>query len=260
MLLLVISMSSPAFAVRFVAYCFPAIALLAGAALDALGWLAGTAALIAIVLAGLPLQLAERAPSGHGSDIRLVDQIIAAHRRPGDAVLYGTLAAQYRQFAYPYGLASLRDVSLLQTPAEAGNLTGTTVDGTVLYQRLATVSRLWLYGGGPDAQAIDLGIAQRAGFRPVQVWHVGGTPVELCARPPHRRRPAPADRRRDAAPGIGQHNMTKLEALASRLVVATTGQPPHHHSGLGLFQHPPQGPSSTRQMRVTAPVAHHISG
>ena len=35
-LLLVISMSSPAFAVRFVAYCFPAIALLAGAALEAL--------------------------------------------------------------------------------------------------------------------------------------------------------------------------------------------------------------------------------
>ena len=117
-LLLVISISSPAFAVRFVAYGFPAIALLAGAALDALGWLAGAAGLIAIVLAGLPLQLGERAPGGHGSDIRLVDQIIAAHRRPGDAVLYGTLAAQYRQFAYPYGLASLRDITLLQTPAK----------------------------------------------------------------------------------------------------------------------------------------------
>ena len=114
-LLLVASINyySPLYAARYVAYCVPAIALLAGAALDALGWAAGAAGLIAIVLAGLPLQLSERGPGGHGWDIRTADRIIAAQRRPGDAVLYGQLVTQYQRFAYPYGLASLRDINLL---------------------------------------------------------------------------------------------------------------------------------------------------
>ena len=92
---------SPLYAVRYVAYCVPAIALLAGAALDALGWAAGAAGLIAIVLAGLHLQLSERGPGGHGWDIRTADRIIAAHRRPGDAVLYGQLVTQYQQIRLP---------------------------------------------------------------------------------------------------------------------------------------------------------------
>ncbi len=109
----------------YIAFCIPAAALLAGAALAALGQLAGLAALVAIAVAGLPAQIAQRAPGGHGFNIRRVEQIVAWQARPGDAVL--NLSTRTRrqaggeergfEAAYPYGLAALHDISQGATPA-----------------------------------------------------------------------------------------------------------------------------------------------
>ncbi len=180
-LMLGISLITPVYAERFVAYCLPAVALLAGAALDALGWAAGIAALTAIVVIGLPLQLNVRTATAHGSNLRLEDQIIAANRRPGDAALYGLPNTQYQQYAYPYGMWSLRDISLAETPAASDSLTGTLVDPQVLADRLAHVSRVWLVGGGPGAIAINSGIVEHAGFRLVHSFPPYS--LELYARP-----------------------------------------------------------------------------
>jgi mannosyltransferase len=176
-----VSLITPVYAMRFVAYCIPAVALLTGAALDALGWVAGIAALTAIVVIGLPLQLRVRTATAHGSNLRAEDQIIAANRRPGDAALYGLLPTQYQQFAYPYGMSSLSDISLAQTPAESGTLTGTLVDPQVLADRLAHVSRVWLVGGGPGAIAVNAGIVKSSGFRFVHGWPPYA--LQLYARP-----------------------------------------------------------------------------
>ena len=180
-LMLGVSLITPVYAMRFVAYCIPAVALLTGAALDALGWVAGIAGLTGIVLIGLPLQLNVRTATGHGSNLRLKDQIIAANRRPGDAALYGLPATQYQQYAYPYGLWSLSDIALAETPAESDSLTGTVVQPQVVVDRLAHVARVWIVGGGQGVIAIDSGIVESAGFRLVHSWPQYG--LELYARP-----------------------------------------------------------------------------
>lgn len=176
------ALSSPMYALRYVIFCEPAIALLAGAALAALGWAAGTATLAVIVAVALPVQLQFRSPTGHGRNLRKADQIIAAHERPGDAVLFGTRFGQYQRFAYPYGLVSLRDIALVRTPAQAGTLTGTTVHGQALGKRLGGVSRVWLIGGNGRLGSPLVQLLARAGFRPVQVWRIPLSRVQLYVR------------------------------------------------------------------------------
>ena len=132
-ILLAASLIHPVYTIRYIAFCIPAAALLAGAAAAALGWMAALAALVAITLAGLPAQIAQRASGGKGFNIRRVEQVVARHARPGDAVLNLSTrsrrqaAGEERGFeaAYPYGLAALRDISQGATPAQSGTLGGT---------------------------------------------------------------------------------------------------------------------------------------
>jgi mannosyltransferase len=182
MVLLIASYITPIYTVRYVIYCLPAAALLCGAALDAFGWVAGTVALAVIVLAGWPVQTAQRGVTGHGRNLQEVDRVIAAHYQPGDAVLYGGLPTQYQQFAYPYGMAQLRDLQIAQTPAQSGTLTGTMVSGTVVRDRLRDVQRVWLVGGGPSVVNVSVGIVTKAGFRLVHLWPIPNDQVRLYAR------------------------------------------------------------------------------
>ncbi len=179
--LLIASHVTPVYAVRYVLYCLPALALLVGAALDAMGWVAGAAGLLLIALLVLPDQAHIRAPSGHGRDIRAADQIIAAHYRPGDAVLYDVPATQYQRFAYPYGLAQLKDIQIAKTPAKSGTLTGTDVSGKMVSQRLGHVSRVWVLGGGHGA-AVNASRAASDGFRLLHSWQAGGVRIRLYVR------------------------------------------------------------------------------
>ena len=142
-LLIGISFVQPLFVNRYVLYCLPALALLIGAGLAALGRIAGPAALVVIALLGLSGQLAVRAPAGHADNIRGADRIIAQHRRPGDAVIYVGLDANYFTAAYPYGLAQLDNIAQAKTAAENGKLVGTTLPVHVVQQRLAAVGRVW---------------------------------------------------------------------------------------------------------------------
>ena len=142
-LLIVISFVQPLFVSRYVLYCLPAVALLVGAGLAALGRIAGPAALVVIALLGLSLQLHVRAPNGHGDNIRGVDRIIAQYRQPGDAVIYVGQDANYFTAAYPYGLAQLDNIAQAKTAAQNDMLVGTTLPVDVVQQRLAGVSRVW---------------------------------------------------------------------------------------------------------------------
>jgi mannosyltransferase len=181
-LLLAGSYVTPVYALRYVLYCLPAAALLAGVALDALGWVAGAVALGVIIYAGIPQQVHVR--EAHGRDIRGADQLIAAHRLPGDAVIYGTLPAQYEQFAYPYGLARLHDIQWAKTPAQSGTLTGTIVGRGELSLRLAKVRRVWLFGGGPSSVMANSSLVARAGFHLVHAWEIGGISIKLYTHLP----------------------------------------------------------------------------
>jgi mannosyltransferase len=147
----------PAYDPRYILFCIPAFALLAGSGLDAVATLAQArwpqarlrgwiipAGLLIIALLGLPEQFGFRAPDGHIENIRQAAQIVAATERPGDAVLYA--APWWRQFsaAYPQGFDHLRDIALARTPTEADNLTGQQFPVSMVRAKLASVPRVWL--------------------------------------------------------------------------------------------------------------------
>jgi mannosyltransferase len=159
----------PVYTFRYILFCIPAVALLGGAALAAIGRVAGTAALVMIMLAGLPAQLAERGPDGHGDDIRGIDRVIAAHAHPGDGVYYRDDGARTFAAAYPYGLPMLRDVALKQAPAKMAKLIGRNVHGSWLHEAFTDVHRLWVVEVGHLAP-----MPMPRGLRFLQAgrWHV----------------------------------------------------------------------------------------
>src|SRR5713226_8855340 len=95
-LLFAVSLVHPVYTLRYIVFCIPALALLAGAALTALsravgppalGWVVAAAALALIAGAGMPTQIGERGPAGRDYSIRGADQIVARSAHPGDALL-----------------------------------------------------------------------------------------------------------------------------------------------------------------------------
>ena len=197
-LLIGISFALPLYVPRYVLYCLPAVALLAGAGLAALGqaagtglgrapeaglaplgWATGAAALAVIALLGVGVQVSERGPAGHNDNIRRGDQIVAANMRPGDAVLYETYDNLWA--AYPYGLARLADIAQYQTPAESGTLAGTVLPAAVVRQRISGTSRLWVVELRHSSQ---VPLLQGLGLRLVSRWHTAGLWLLLYARKP----------------------------------------------------------------------------
>lgn len=187
-----ISFASPVYTFRYVLFCVPAAALLAGAGLAALsraaggvlggaaGWAAAATAFAAIAVLGAPAQLAERAP-GYYVNIRAADQIVAATMHPGDAVLYAGPQSRWLPAAYPYGVAKLDDIAQAETPSQAGNLTGTKLPRTVVRHRLRHVSRVWVVrmGQHPHFRLLD-----GLGFRLMRQWHTALVWLMLFTRPP----------------------------------------------------------------------------
>lgn len=192
-ILLAASLVHPVYTIRYVAFCIPAAALLAGAALATLGQVIGPAALLIVAVAGLPAQLAERAPGGHGFNIRRVDQMVARQARPRDAVLnFSSRPAkqangQERGFeaAYPYGLAALRDISQGATPAQSATLGGTFASAATERQRLAGVRRLWVVAWRPKS----VPVLRRLGFTLARQWHISHMWIRLMTRRDRRDQP-----------------------------------------------------------------------
>ncbi|HEY7144616.1 MAG TPA: hypothetical protein VH637_10235, partial [Streptosporangiaceae bacterium] len=189
-ILIGLSFWRPLFVPRYVLYCLPAAALLAGAALTALGraaagWLrlaglprrgaalAGRAAAAAVLAAagllGLAAQLSVRAPAGHNDNIRFADRIVAARLRPGDAVLYETSASIWA--AYPYGLARLHGVARFEPPARTGTLDGSVLPPAVVRDQIVGSTRLWVVEVRRRSPVAGL---QGLGLRLAGQWQAAG--------------------------------------------------------------------------------------
>jgi mannosyltransferase len=163
------SLIQPVYTFRYILFCIPAAALLVGAALAALGRAAGTAALVVVMLAGLPAQLAARGPDGHGDNIRGVDRIVAANARPGDGVYYLDDGARGFDAAYPYGLPMLRDIARKQTAVKAAKLLGTNVQGSRLREAFTGVPRVWVV---EVSKFVPMPMLASLRFQLVRRWHV----------------------------------------------------------------------------------------
>ena len=186
-ILLTASLAHPVYTFRYIVFCIPAAALLIGPAMVALGRYAGQAALIALLVIGLPTQAFQRSAVGHGIDIRRVDRIVARNRAPGDALLNvssrrgadkGT-GEHTMEAAYPYGLARLRDISTGRSPEQSGTLGGTYAPTQVIRARAATVRRIWVVEWTSPRPVVLL---DGLGFRLVRRWDIQGLWLRLYVR------------------------------------------------------------------------------
>jgi mannosyltransferase len=168
LLLLVLSEVKPVYNGRYLSFCLPAVALLAGAGLAALARPAGVVALAATVSLVLPTLWALRVPTG---GMRAVAQFLRAEERPGDAIAYPGHAIPPWYIAYPDGFTQLRDISLDRTGAALGHLYASTVPRPVLDRREHWVRRIWVVqtapGQGPAGYLAP-------GFRLAHEWRLAG--------------------------------------------------------------------------------------
>jgi mannosyltransferase len=177
-ILLAASVITPVYTLRYVLLCIPAIALLAGAGLASLGWVAGPAVLVVIALLGVPMQQQVRAPNGHVDNIRQADRIVADNRRPGDAVL--EYKAENFAQAYPYGIRQLNAIAQAESPIQSATLVGTFLPDPVVRQRLTHVSRVWVVEYG---RRTPLVILNGLHFRLVRKWKVSDIWLYLYEHP-----------------------------------------------------------------------------
>ena len=187
--LLTVSVAHPIFNYRYIAFCIPAIALLGGTALAALGRVRGVVGpvvavlgLVLVIVIGLPVQITQRGQNGHGFNIRKVNQIVARHERPGDSLLTisGAVYERGLAVAYPYGLRPLHDVGQGLTPVQSTTMGGTYAPAAVIRQRLAPVTRLWVVGGTTK----DVPTVDGLGYTLVRRWYVTRVYIRLYVRHP----------------------------------------------------------------------------
>jgi mannosyltransferase len=189
----ILHLTHPLYVFRYIAFCIPAAALLAGTALAALaraalGRALAVAALIVIVIAALPALSAMRAPTGHGYGIRFADQAVARLGRPGDALLnvrywpikWGGGVERGMAGVYPYGLGRLHDISRGRGPVASASLGGTFARTPVERQRLAGVTRVWVASWSPAAPSV---LPARLGFTLAYTLHAKGVWLYLYTRP-----------------------------------------------------------------------------
>lgn len=180
--LLTTSAIHPVYFSRYVVFCIPAAALLAGAGLASLGWAGGAATLALIALLAVPGQVALRRVGGHGENLSHLSKILAVHSRPGDAVLFAGRNTREYEWAYPAPYRHLRDVGLGQTPVQSGTLLGTDAPAAVIRQRLATGSRLWAIETIPNRGHVP--VLNGLGFRIAHRWSVSRIWLVLYTRAP----------------------------------------------------------------------------
>jgi mannosyltransferase len=99
-------------------------------------------AILAAVQAGP--QHRARLTSDRPDNMRGVAQIVAAHERPGDGVIYLPWDARVVGITYPAPFARLSDIGQKQSPASSDTLRGSPVPVNVLVARLSTVRRVWI--------------------------------------------------------------------------------------------------------------------
>jgi len=158
-LVAVSALATPSYHPRYVLYCVPAVALLAGSGLDRLAglagrvgppgsaWVSSLAALGALAVMVWPNQLAIREPGIRPDDLRALADVLGDMSRDGDAVLY--LPANRRVFVAVYADAFAKlDQTRLHRPGRNVLLVDElpTVD---FRTALGTATRIWVVSSPP---------------------------------------------------------------------------------------------------------------
>jgi hypothetical protein len=126
-----------------------------------------------------PAQLALRVPgSGAGGGLQAAAQVLAAHERPGDAVIYPGPAIPPWYLAYPRAFRPLRNIGQSQPGATIGHLYATSIPAPALIRRERDVSRIWVIETGPPWP--DPAPYLAPGFRLTRAWQPRHDQVRLA--------------------------------------------------------------------------------
>ncbi|GAA3758022.1 hypothetical protein GCM10022225_49160 [Plantactinospora mayteni] len=188
---------TPLFVPRYLLFVVPFGALLAAATLAPLRPAAALAIVLVAGLLGVPEQAALRrtheSPRSAPVDYPAATRIIAAHRQPGDGIVYLPRDGwAFLDLATAYYLRAdrPRDVLLAEDQVRRADFWATECAEPAAC--LATVDRLWLLAWGehpdplaqlPESRAAPL----HARFHPTRTWTVPGLTVTLLSRPPPAR-------------------------------------------------------------------------
>jgi mannosyltransferase len=189
--LVVVSLALPMFLARYLVFTTPAWALLVGVAL--VRWRIGLACLGIVVLAalGLPAQLQQRTPGGHGQATRQIAEVLRAQEQPGDAIVYaddepgGSWTLRDAVARYVPADVLPHDALAVTSPRHAGKLLATECPDPQLC--LNDAERVWvvrlgtlddpLTGVGTDKE--DL---LRQDYQVTRIWYPAGITMALLQR------------------------------------------------------------------------------
>jgi mannosyltransferase len=173
-----------AYAIHYVLFCLPAIAVLAGAGLASLPRPGQVIMAVLLLAATVPVQWSIRQPDGHGDDIRGGASLLAADARASDALIFWRGIWDPADgipdwaYAYPYGFTRPRDIEQARTPAQADSLFGRGVSYRVLQRRLRGFQRVWV------AEHADIPVPRwlTPGLRLTRTWQFDYIVLRLYIR------------------------------------------------------------------------------
>ncbi|MEU8798990.1 glycosyltransferase family 39 protein [Spirillospora sp. NPDC048819] len=194
--------SDPVFYFRYTTYCLPAIALLVGAGLarvlaaarrraDQAAVMA--VAVVALVAPSLQDHVYFRKQESRPEDMRKAADVVSAHARPGDAIVYLAGIVRWSAATYPDVFGRLRDVDMRVDPVTAANLGGRDVFPRNLAPRLAHTNRVWVMNHrslephGPVIERRERAVQAAGPWRRVGTWnYMGGWLVLFERTGPYR--------------------------------------------------------------------------
>jgi mannosyltransferase len=177
---------------RYLVFCEPAVALLAGAGLARFRPPVIAATLATILVLGLPAQLQLRLPDSKGPDSRQAISAVRDLARPGDAILYVPTYRRTYAAAYPQVLGALNDIGLGASTGRTGVFGGRDVSSAELIRRLRTAPRVWVlriatpdFGGLAAAQQrSEFAALKDTGFTAGRHWRSSTLTLTLYVRSP----------------------------------------------------------------------------
>jgi mannosyltransferase len=206
--LIAASYVKPVYYVRYVEFCLPALAILAGAGLTGLIRLASVTplarwrlgrlrlvwlpavlavAVLAALLAGP--QQAIRKTAARPDNLRLASAIVAANEQPGDVVFYIPATMHVLGTGYPAPFGRLRDIALNKSAIASGTLTGTEITNPALLKsRFTDVRRVWVVTGASTykfpvpstpADKEKMALLAGAGMHILHRWQAGEVMLTL---------------------------------------------------------------------------------
>ncbi|MGD0239679.1 MAG: glycosyltransferase family 39 protein [Streptosporangiaceae bacterium] len=206
-LLIAASFVKPVYYVRYVEFCLPGLAIVAGAGLTGLirlaagrnwagrnwawagPWLpaALVIAVLAVLLAGP--QQAIRQNAARPDNLRRASAIVAAQEQPGDVVFYIPFTMHVLGTGYPAPFDKLRDIALNKSAIASATLTGTEITSPgELKSRFTDVRRVWVVTGASNykfptpATKMDkekMALVAAAGLRVIGRWQAGEVMLTL---------------------------------------------------------------------------------